>query len=446
MNLKTTVLLLLFAPQLFAQDKTSGYTLQQAIDYALQNHANVKNATLDAEIAQKRVNELIGVGLPQLNGSVNYNYFIEIPTTVIPARAFAPEAPADLLNAVQFGTTQNATAGANASQLIFDGSFFLGVKAAKTYVELSRKTAEQTKIETAIAVSKAYYSVLVNQERMDLLKANVTRIKKLKDDTQALYDNGFVEKIDNDRIQVTYNNMVVEKEKTERLLALGLDLLKFQMGMELNTQITLTDKLETALLDESVLSNENIDVNKRIEINILNTTKKLQELNIKVNKYKSYPSLIAFGTFSENAYRLDFDFFDSDKRWYPTAIVGATLNIPLIGGFSRHNKVQQEKLTLKKIENSYQSLSNGITLEIKTARTQFQNALASLQTQKKNRELASEVASVSKIKYDQGVGSNLEVVTAETSLKEAETNYYGALYDALISKIDFAKATGNIIK
>ena len=201
-----------------ADNKQTAFTLQQAIDYAMQNQANVKNALLDRDIAQKRVNELIGVGLPQVNGSVQYNYLIDIPTQVVPANAFDPTAPSNKLNALRFGTPQSASAGVNASQLIFDGSFFIGVKAAKTYVELSRKSAEQTKIETAMAVSKAYYNVLVNQERMDLFNANVTRIKKLNDDTKAMYDNGFVEKIDNDRIQLTYNNMVVEKEKTERLL------------------------------------------------------------------------------------------------------------------------------------------------------------------------------------------------------------------------------------
>lgn len=441
------VLILILVNQLNAQEKqasTFSFTLEQAVDYAMQNQPTVLNAASDQEIAQKKINELIGLGLPQINGSIDAKRFIRVPTIVIPAAAFG--GPEGVIQTAQFGLEYEASAGLSASQLVFDGSYIVGLQASKTYAEFSRKNYQQSKIETALQVSKAYYSVLVNAERMELLNANVDRIKKLRDDTKAFYDNGFVEKIDFDRIDITYNNIVTEKQKTEKLLELGKLLLKFQMGMDIRANLTLTDDLKNITFDESLLLDQQTDYTKRIEYSVLQTTQRLQELDLKKNRFQYLPSLVIYSGLSTHAYRFKFDFFDKDKGWYPTAVVGATLSIPIFDGFQKNARIQQSKLALKKIENGFKSLEQGIVLETVTAKVNLQNSIASLETQKKNRELAEEVSRVSKIKYDQGVGSNLEVVTAETSLKEAEINYYSALFDALVAKIDYQKATGTLIK
>lgn len=429
-----------------AQEKQAPYafSLQQAIEYANQNQANVLNAAIDQEIAQKKVNELTGVGLPQISGEFDIKKFVKIPTTFIPAEFFGGDP--GTFAPVQFGQSYSATAGVSASQLVFDGSYLVGLQAAKTYAELSRKSLQQSKIETAAQVSKAYYTVLVNREYLALLNANVERIKKARDDTKAMFDNGFVEKIDYDRLEVTYNNVLVEKQKTENSIKITEALLKFQMGMNANTELTLTDKLEDIVFDEAITMQDGVNYESRIEYSILQTNRHLQELDLKKNRFQYLPSLVAYGTFSYNASRDKFDIFDSDKRWYPTAIIGATLSVPIFDGLQKNARIQQSKLTLKKIDNGFKSLEQAIAVELTTAKTSLQNSISTLQFQKKNRELADEVAHVSKIKYDQGVGSNLEVVTAETSLKEAQTNYYGALFDALVAKVNYLKATGTLIK
>jgi len=420
------------------------FSLQQAVDFALQNHASVKNAYIDREIAHRKVNELIGVGLPQIEAGFDLQKFLDIPTTFIPGEFFDEESGTFI--PVQFGQPYNATAGLTATQLVFDGSYLVGVQASKTYEELSEKTYKQTKIETAVAVSKAYYNVLVNAERMALLDANVKRVSKLKDDTKALYENGFVEKIDNDRIEVTYNNLVVEKNKTGKLLGIAKDYLKFQMGMNPDSALELTDKLENIQFDEAIPVESKSDFNNRIEYSILQTSKRLYELDLKRNRFQFLPSLVAYGSFSYIASRNEFNIFNPDFRWYPTSIIGAKITLPIFDGLQKHQRIQQSKLNLEKINNNFKMLEQGITLETKTAQTHLQNAIESLETQRKNRALAEEVVRVSKVKYDQGVGSNLEVLNAETSLKEAETNYYSALYDALIAKTDYAKARGTVIK
>jgi outer membrane protein len=426
------------------RNEAFSFSLQQAIDYAWQNNATTKNAAIDIEIAKKKVNELIGIGLPNVSGSADINKFIEIPTSFVPAEFFGGDA--GTYAPVKFGQPYSASVGVSASQLIFDGSYLVGLQASRTYAELSKKTYDQSKIETAANVSKAYYTVLVNRERQALLLANVERVKKLKDDTKAMFDNGFVEKIDNDRIELTYNNIVVEEQKVKRYLIIAENLLKFQMGMDLNSTLELTDKLATITLDETIPLEEKSDATKRIEYSILQTNKKLQELDLKRNRYEYLPSLVAFGNYSANASRNEFTVFESGtgRGWYPSSIVGLKLTVPIFDGLQKSARIGQSKLTLQKIDNGFKALEQSINLETQNSRTQLLNSIETLKLQRKNKDLATEVARVSKVKYDQGVGSNLEVINAETSLKESETNYFGALYDVLISKIDYAKATGSL--
>jgi len=424
---------------------TSSYSfsLQKVIEFALQNQKDIKNALIDEQIAQKKVNEIAGIGLPQINSSFDLKEFIEIPTSLIPAEIFGG-APGTYA-AVKFGTKYNSTAGIDASQLLFSGEYFLGLKASKVYVELASKSTQRTKIETSATVSKAYYTVLVNEERIKLIDATVSRIKKTLMDTKALLDNGFVEKIDYDRLTVTYNNLLVEQEKIQRLLSLGTYLLKYQMGMDINTNLTLSDKLADVKFDFSnTISAQQFDYEKRVEFGLFQTQYTLAKLDLKRQRLSYLPTAFAYGSLSGSAQRNEFDIFDTDKKWFPTSVIGAKITMPIFSGFQRHSKNQQAKLSLQKAENNIDFIKNSIDLEIASSTAILQNAASSLENQKKNILIAEDVVRVSKLKYEQGVGSNLEMITAETSLKEAQTNYFNALFDALVAKIDFDKANGNL--
>lgn len=434
----------------FAQAKDGAaysFSLQQAIDYAMQNQVNVKNAMIDESIAHGKVNEIMGAGLPQINASFDFKDFLEIPTTVIPNAGGlfggTPGSDAHL----KFGTQYQSTAGLDASQLIFSGDYFLGLKASKVFVELSERSTQRTKIETAAAVSKAYYTVLISEERMKLMDANVARLKKTLDDTKALNENGFVEKIDYDRLSVAYNNLLVEQEKVQRLIKLGTYLLKYQMGMDINATLVITDKIEDVKFDPLAdVSAQKFDYAKRVEYNLFDVQYRLAKLDLKRQRFSYLPTAFAYGSLSGSAQRNDFDVWDTQKPWYPTALIGAKFTMPIFTGLSRNARNQQAKLSVMKAENNLQMIRQAIDLELASSMTNLQNAASSLAIQKKNIETAEEVFKVAKIKFDQGVGSNLEMVTAETTLKESQTNYFNALYDAIVSKIDFDKANGTLIK
>lgn len=429
-----------------AQGQAQSFSLKQAIEYALKNNADAQNARLDVDMAKAQKKEIIGIGLPQVSASADAKDYIEIPTVVVPASTFNPMAAPGEVMALKFGTKYTTSAGIQVSQLVFSNDYIVALSSSGILNELAQKNLERTSIQTAAEVSKAYYNVLVNRERMKLMNANVERLKKLLDDTKALQQNGFVEKIDLDRIEVLYNNILVEQQNVARLIALTEAMLKFQMGYDLTAPIVLTDELnlQSNVQFAPVDTAAKVDPTKRVEYSLLESQKKLNQADLRRNKLGFLPTLAVYGSLNTQ-YSSDV-FKPVDSRWYPVALIGGTLNVPIFNGGQRHYRTQQARINLLKTENNLTALANAITFEVTAARTSYQNAYASLLTQQKNMELAAEVYRVAKLKYEQGVGSNLEVTTAETSLKEAQTNYYNALYNTLVAKVELEKANGTLIK
>jgi outer membrane protein len=422
------------------------FSLQQAIEYAYQNQNDIKNAQLDAEISKSKVKETVAIGLPQVSGSANIQRFLDIPTQLIPnfispLTGAAPGTYPEFIEA-RFGTNYNASLGLSVNQLLFDGNYLIGLKASSVYKDLTIKALARTKIETNVAVTKAYYSVLVNRERLSLLDANIVRLEKTLKDTKAYFENGFAEKVDYDRLSVLYNNLTTERENVAKLVELSISLLKFQIGMPINNELILSDKLESIQLQALVESNQVLTAEERVEYQLLKTSMKLNELDYKRNIVTHAPSLVAFGSFSKNYLNNDFGtLFDKS---FPTSVIGLQLNVPITGSGKKYHQTKQAKLTLEKSKNDLSNMENALNLQSKQSQISYNNSIRSLENQRKNMDLAKEVLRVSKAKYDQGIGSSLEVTTAETSLKEAETNYISSLYDALIAKVELDKAFGKI--
>lgn len=439
----TGFILLFVFSGLSAQDKKS-FTLQESIDFAVKNSPNHLNAELDRKNSVYRKNEIAGIGLPQISGSIDLKDYIEIPTSLIPGEFFG--APPGTFLPVRFGTKYNSTAGVSASQLIFSSDYIFGLSAAKEFINLSKINVTRSKSELASQVSKAYYNVVINKERIKLLDVNITRLKKIFDDTKALHEQGFVEKIDVERLEVQYNNLVTEREKITRLISLSESMLKFQMGYNLQNEITLTDTLNLEEKDNSISNGSKMDISNRPDYQLLRSQQNLLDIDVKRLKWGYLPTLAAYGAYQFNAQRQEFDFLDTDKKWFKIALIGATLNLNIFDGLQRHYKIQQAKIASEKNTNTIKTLEQAAQLEATVASISYENAYATYLNQKKNRDLAQHIYEVAQKKYQQGVGSNIEILNAEATLKEAETNYYNAVYDALVAKIDYLKATGNLVK
>jgi outer membrane protein len=457
-----------------SEAQPQAFSLEQCITYALENSVNVKNSVIDEQIAGARVKETRGIGLPQINGSVTVQHNQKLPrffATKQTAFGFsglqkedydkflpgiADNAVVASPNFFQLPSSGNASLSIN--QLLFNSSYLVGLKAASTYRELSIKTSQQTKELTTEQVTKAYYSVLINKDRMNLFDNNIARVDSLLLTTKALNKNGFAEGIDVDRIQVTLNNLKSERDKFYNLQELAVQLLKFQMNYPMNQPLTVVGDIASLQVDENILNEyaADWDYSKRTDYSILKTNQKLQELSIKNEYATSLPSLSAFanlgystqssniaGVFKTNTNINDNGSVGPDK-WYPSSAFGVTLNVPIFSGLQRNYKLQQAKLSLQKIQNGFNTLESSIDLETKQSAIMYLNAVTTLRSQQANSALAANIARITKIKYEQGVGSNIEVIDAESALKEAQINYYSALYDALVAKVDLDKAYGRL--
>jgi outer membrane protein TolC len=426
------------------QDSIYQFSIKQSIAYALAHQANVVNAKYEVDKAGYKVKEIVGIGLPQVSASGSVEDFLKIPTTLIPAQFFG--GPAGTFEPVRFGTQYNSSGEIDASQLLFDGTYIVGLEASSTYKQLSQKSLTQTSIQTVSMVTKAYYTVLVNHWKHQMVDADAKRLKALMDETEKMYQTGFVEKLDWERIKVNYNNLKAQEEDIGRYVTLSYKLLKFQMGMAQKDSLALTDSLKSVPLNASVALDTAFKPEDRIEFSIMQTQLRASQLMLQKDRYSTLPSLALFGSYSESEYGTQFELFNSGQSWYPTAIVGLKLNIPIISGGQRFYRMQQDKIGVKESETQMDMVKQSISLDIANSTTSLLNALADLKNQEGNMTLAQNVEHDTKIKYEAGTGSNIEVVDAETSLIEAETNYYNALFNALVATVDYQQAKGTLYK
>jgi outer membrane protein TolC len=422
-------------------------TLQECIDYALANNPNIKSARAAVDASEAKVGEYLASGLPQLTAAADLGDNFEIPTTFVPAQIFNPSAPEGELAPVQFGTKYAGRASIDLQQMIFSGSYFVGLKAARTYTELSKREQTASEIDLVANIKKAYYSVLVNKERYALVQKNYQRLDSLLRQTRIMYENGFAEKIDVNRVQVQFNNISQAIRTASTGFEVSLKLLKFQMGMPMKEELTLADDLKTIqfeTLNEDISSS--FTYHNRIEYRQLEINKALVGLDIKNTRVQYLPSLDFYGSYGASYGTAVFsNFVAFGENWRTFGVYGLRVNLPIFDGMRKSKIVQQKKAQLRQVEHAQELLKSRIDLEQEQYTLEFENNLSALKAQEANMKLAEEVYHVAVLKYQQGVGSNIEVIDADAAYKEAQTNYFSALYDALISTVDLEKAYGKIV-
>ena len=440
-KLITTILCWFALTPALAQETDHAMSLQEAIEYALVYNQNLLNAKLDVTAAEGMVGENIASGLPQISATIDVADNFELPTSFVPGEFFGGQ-PGEFVP-VQFGTKYSGNATISARQMVFDGVFFVGLQAAKTYKELSIKDQKRTEIDVIEGVTKAYYNVLVNKLTMELVEKNFGRLDTLLTETKAMQASGFAERVDVSRVQVQFNNIKVQRLNTEQLLEVSEHLLKFQMGMPIGETITLTDELSLDMFEE--VEETDFSYEQRIEYSTLQTQEQLARLDIKRVNMMYVPSLDIYANLGGVAGTgSGASLFNIGNDWFGFGFAGLTLNIPIFDGLLKHNMVQQRKAKLNQVFNSYDLLKNSIDLEREQTKVAYNTAVQDLTMQLENMNLSEEVYNITKTKYQEGVGSNIEVINADADYKQAQVNFFQSLYNALISKVDYLKAQGKL--
>lgn len=434
-----------------AQD-VAQFSLKEAIWYAQANHSDVQKARIDIASAKAQVKEFSSIGLPQVSGGIDYSYFIHLPTQLIPNDAFTFDLPPPIgplpepepgYSATQFGTRQNLTFALNANWLAFDGSYFVGLKAAKGFAELTKRQSDLTIYQLKDVITKAYLTVLISEENRKVLNRNIANLQTITKETQAFYDNGLVEQLDVDRLNLSLANLQTELDALNRQVDVAYNILKFQMYHSLEDEIQLTDELDDLLKEptETELTGA-INTSNRIESDVLKKNIDLNELNTKRFLMGYAPSLSVFATHQQALQRDDL-FDGTAPGFYPTTIVGLKLNVPIFDGFKKAAQIEQSKLDVLKFRYQLQDFERAATLQVINARAVYQNAKLRLTNQDNNLKLAERIMETTRIKYKEGVGSSVEMTQAEQELYRTQANRLNSLYDLMVAKADLDKALGN---
>ncbi|HRO84151.1 MAG TPA: TolC family protein [Niabella sp.] len=435
------LLFLLLATTTFSQ-QVHHFSLKEALDYAQKNNVQVKNALLDVKLQQQVNREVTGTAYPQLSASSQLTYNAALPTSLVPSEFFGGK-PGEYAR-LKFGVNWSSTAGFALNQLLFDGQVFTGLQARQTLIDFKNKNVEVTEEQIRTNVAKIYYQLVVSNTQITLLDTNIALIKKLNHDTKIMYENGFAEKLDMDKQEVQLANLNSSRTTVINQIDNGYLGLKVLMGMPLTDSLVLTDNLSDDMIREGILEASNFDYNQRKDYQFAKLGVKLNEYDIQRYKYSKIPQLSLTGYYNEMAQSNKLDLYSGHAYWSPVSAFTLNLRVPLFTGFAANARITQAKIKLEETHNNIEAMKLNIDREIQTSINNFKSAITNLDYQKNNMNLAQNVYNQTKKKYEIGTGSQTEINLARADMEAAQTNYYNALYNAVIAKVDFMKATGKL--
>ena len=418
------------------------FKLDDCVMYAQKNNVQVKNALLSIDAQLQTNREVQAAALPSIGTSTTINDYVKLPIQLLPAQFFGGAAGTFI--PVKFGTQYNMNYGANFQQILFDGQVFIGLQARATSLEMQKRNAALTEEGVKANIYKIYYQLSASKTQLNILDANIERLKKLAHDAEIMYKNGFAEKLDVDKVNVQLNNLQTEKLKANNSVAIGYMGLKMLMGMPVNDSLVLTETINEDALSTDVLSDAVAQYDIRKDYKYLTSVRKLNEYNVKRYELSTLPTIVLNGAVQKNAQRTKFDFFSGSGSWFETQMLSLNVSFPLFRGGANAARIKRTKIELKQIDNQLEAMKNNIDNEVNQAKLNYMSSVATMQFQKKNMQLAETVYAQTKKKFETGTGSNTEISAAQADLVSAQNNYMNALYTALISKVDLLKATGKL--
>ncbi len=441
------------------------FSLTEAMDFAAANAPAVRSSRADLAEAEGQIKETLSIGLPKLNGSVGYQYNLEVPQQLLPdfispaiygvlqtegvsgaSGPIVPPAGVGGFFPVGFGQKNNLNAGLNLNSLLFDATYFIALRGARLYRNLAERNLDQTAYQTRIQVARAYLATLIAERNIATLHRNQTNLNQILAETQALYKEGFAEKLSVDRLQLTANNLAAQRESLQQVILISRNLLKFQMGYPVNDSIALSTDFEAALGNARIavlLTDDQFRLADRPEYETLQVADSLNALDLQRIRAGYYPSLVGFANISRTLQRDDL--FDSEQAgWLPASAIGVTLNVPIFDGFEKRAQRQRAIARASKTRVQIDQFEQSARLALANARASVRNARLAVDLRESAIELAEEIYRVAQIKFREGVGSSLEVNQAQSDLYAAQDALTQALYDLAVAFTDYEDAIGSL--
>ena len=441
LNTSITALLVALSFSASVAQENATMSLREAQDYAVKNAFSVKSALSDQLNAGLSVDELIGIGLPQVNASLQYQNYIDLPTSLVPAEFFGGE-PGSFAK-LQFGTPHNMTVGLSASQLLFDGSWLVGLQASRAYADLQKKQVLKSEIQVRNDVASAYYLALISQRNLELLQESRKVIASLLDDTKAMYENGFVEEQDVQQLQLSLNDFDNRLAYADEQVKLTYDMLKFNMGMPLSTSLGLTESADELIGQSSsdALASSMV-VDTYIDVQLVQGGLEMQKLSLKNQRAKLLPQAGAFYNLQSQAQRNAFNFFDTSQPWFPVQLWGVQLNVPIFSGMSKSKSVQKGKVEVQRMTDMLAMTREATQLEFNAARSELEYAQKNHTASKNNLELATDILRKTNIRFKEGLASSFEVSQGTNQVLVAQSTYIQAMLQLLNADARMNKLLG----
>ncbi|MCM5662538.1 TolC family protein [Galbibacter mesophilus] len=418
----------------YTQERSYSFSLEEAINFALDSSYSAINSRREIAKSIKKKWETTAAGLPQINGVVDYQNQLKQPVTPIPGEFVGGE-PGTFVPVV-FGVKQNASLTATLTQLIFDGSYLVGLQAAKVFVDFNENANEKTLLEVRKGVINAYGSVLVTQEGLTILENNLATLQDNLKETKALFENGFAEEEDVEQLQITTAQVENDLKNTRRLEGIAKEMLNLALGIPVNTEVYLEDNLEK-LAQESIgmaLTETEFSFENNVDYRIAKNLTEQRELEVKLEKSKALPSINGFVNYGTSAFDNEFVFFDNDTPWFQSSILGVSMNIPIFSSLQRSARTQQAKIALEQSKTDFIQAQQEINLELDRAKSNFTFAIENYYTSEENLKLAERIEDKNLIKYREGITTSFDLRQAQTQLYTAQREYINSMLDVIDAK------------
>jgi len=431
-------LLLLFIGILFcfninAQEGIS-LSLNQAIDYALKNSYSAINAERDIDAAKLKKWETTTIGLPQISATIDYQNWIQQQVSLLPAEIFGGNEGE--FAEVSFGTKQSLNATATLKQLIFDGSYIVGLQSAKVYLKISENAKEKTELGIREAVINSYGNVLLSEESILILEKNIKSLEKNVNETNEIYLNGLGEEESVEQLKITLASVKSQLSKTKNLKSIAYKMLNITLGIDINTKVTLVDSLNSLAQKNSKLAllSSDLSIENHIDFKIAKNNEKSNDLLVKLEQSKALPTLSSFVNFGYAGYGENFDFLKKEQQWFDSSLLGVSLEIPIFSSFARSSRTQQAKIELEKSKTNLTETTQKLQLQLESAKTEYRFSLEEFDTSKNNLALAERIENKQQIKFFEGISTSFELSEAQRQLYTMQQNYLQAMLDVITNK------------
>ena len=425
------IIIILLSNNLFGQN---AFTLENAIDYALENNRLSKNATSDLEIANAKKWETIATGLPQINAFIDYNNNLKQPVSLVPAEFFGGN-PGEFAE-LSFGTKQTIDGSVTLTQLLFDGSYMIGLASIKLYMDIAEKAKIKTDQEVKKATISAYGNALISQERVKILNKNLKNVKNNLDEINKIYQNGFTELENVEQLTISYKSLKNSLDYATKIEKTTLNLFKLIIGYDIEKEITLLDNLSGLTLKSFDLneSSENFEIEKNIDYQLSLNNKKSQQTLLRLEQAKALPTLRAFLKGGYDWNNESFRFFKPNQKWYGYSFVGVTMSVPIFSSLRKSAKTQQAKIEFEKSVIDYSESKKRILIELENAESEYQYALNSYNNAIENLKLAEKIDGKNQIKFLEGLISGLELRQAQIQLYSIQNELLQSMLEVINKK------------